>query len=178
MYTGHFPRLGHGVGLRAPPVTVVDAEGREIRIREFGAESTAREDVEALVDMYLDYDPADRSLGLPPLTEDRIREWLDVVTDDICLLACHDGRPIGQAVLVEDGPASAELAIFLHQDYHGAGIGTELLEATLVVGRARGLEHVWLLVEGDNRPAVNLYNDLGFGIVDTHGPDVEMALSM
>lgn len=178
MYTGHFPQLGHLVGLEDPPFSFVDAEGREIRIREYGSASSEAADDEALVELYLDYDPADRSLGLPPRTEPRIRAWLDVVTEAVCLLACHDGRPIGQAVLVEDGPASAELAIFLHQAYHGAGIGTRLLEATLFVGRDRGLEYVWLLVEGDNRPAVNLYNDVGFGVVDAAGSDVKMALSM
>lgn len=178
MYTGHFPPLDHQAGVESPPVTITDAEGRRIRIREYGTESSPSEDFEALVAMYREYDPSDRSLGLPPTTEARIRTWLDVITEDLCLVACHDDRVVGQAVLVEDGPGSAELAIFLHHDYQGARIGTELLTATLMAGRDQGIEHVWLLVEGDNRPAVTLYNDLGFGIVDTAGPDVTMAVSM
>lgn len=155
MYKGHFPKLGHRASLGRPPSTFVDAVGRQLEIREYGFTS-AEEDYEALVELYLGFDPAHRSLGIPPSTEPRIRNWLDVVLGDICVLACHEDRPIGQAVLVEDGPGSAELAIFLHQDYHGAGIGTALLEATLTLGQRRGLESVWLLVERDNRLAVNL----------------------
>lgn len=177
MYTGHFPKLGHQAGLGHPSSTFVDDAGREIAIREYGSTS-AEDDYEALVEMYLRFDPAHRSLGIPPSTEPRIRKWLDVVLDDVCVLACHEGRPIGQAVLVEDAPRSAELAIFLHQDYHGAGIGTALLEATLTLGKRRGLERVWLLVERDNRLAVNLYNDVGFAVIDETGPDLEMALTL
>jgi GNAT superfamily N-acetyltransferase len=177
VYQGHFPTLGHEAELRCPPFGLVDDAGREITIRKYGS-APAGDDYEALVAMYRDFDPAYRSLGIPPIGEDRIRRWLDVVLGDVCVLACHDGRPIGQAVLVEDGPRSAELAIFLHQDYHGAGIGTALLTATLAVGKRRGLEHVWLLVERDNRLAVNLYNDLGFAVLDDEGPDLEMGLAL
>lgn len=177
MYRGHFPRLGHTFGLREPPFTFVDDADRKISIREYGSTSVAA-DYEALVEMYLAFDPADRSLGVPPSTELRIRRWLDVVLQDVCVLASHDDRPIGQAVLVDDGPGSAELAIFILQEYHGTGIGTELLEATLAVGKRRGLERVWLLVERDNRRAVNLYVDVGFAVTDASGPDIEMALTL
>jgi len=40
------------------------------------------EDTESLVEMYLDFDPADRTMGLPPATEPRLRRWLDRFTED------------------------------------------------------------------------------------------------
>lgn len=177
MYKGHFPTLGEAVELRPPPFTFTDGAGREIAIRPYGA-TEGVDEYEALVDMYLDFDPDYRSLGIPPTDERRIRAWLDVILSDHCVLAWHDGRPIGQAVLVHDEGDSYELAIFLHQDYHGVGVGSELLPAMLSYGKAHGVEHVWLLVEWDNRLAVNLYNDVGFAVVDEDGYDVEMALTL
>lgn len=179
MYQGHYPRLGHAAGLgRPPPLTVADDEERTIRIREFGAGSPESADYEALVELFREYEPALRSLGIPPATESRIRDWLDIVLSDVAVLACHEGRPIGLAVLVADAPGTAELAIFIHQDYLGAGIGTDLLEATLALGRRRGFEEVWLLAEGSNRRAINLYTDLGFAVVDAAGGDLQMAVSL
>lgn len=132
----------------------------------------------ALVDLFVEYDPAHRSLGVPPAGERHVRRWLDVVLEGHCVLAWHDGRPIGMAVLVHDEGARYELAIFVHQDYLGAGIGTELLPATLSYGKQQDVEHVWLLVERGNRLAVNLYNDVGFAVVDDEGYDIEMALTL
>lgn len=79
-------------------------------------------------------------------------------------------------VLPDEGK-SYELAIFIHQDYHGAGVGSHLLPATLTYGKQRGVEHVWLLVERGNRLAVNLYNDVGFTVIN-EGYDIEMALTL
>lgn len=177
MYEGHFPTLGHATELRSPPFSFRDEAGREISIRIYGT-TEGVDEYRALVDMYLDFDPAYRSLGIPPESERRIREWLDVILDDYCVVAWHDGHPIGQAVLVLDEDGRHELAIFVHQNYVGAGIGSELLPATLSYGKREGVEHVWLLVARGNRRAVNLYNDVGFAVVDDSGYDVEMALSL
>lgn len=177
MYKGHFPRLGATVELRPPPFSFTDAAGREIAIRTYGS-TEGVDEYEALVDLYLAFDPRHRSLGIPPGDERRIREWLDVLLAGHCVLAWHEGRPIGQAVLVEDEGTSYELAIFVHQDYHGAGVGSHLLPATLTYGRQQGVEDVWLLVERGNRLAVDLYNDVGFAVVDDEGYDVRMALTL
>lgn len=175
MYAGHFPRLGHESALRPPPVSFRDAAGRELSLRAYDGSG---EDYEALVELYRSFDPEHRSLGIPPRSEPEIREWLDVVLEGHCVVAWHGERAVGQAVLVEDAPGTFELAIFVHQDYHGAGVGTRLLEATLSLGRARGVEHVWLFVERANRPAVNLYRDVGFAVVEELGFDVRMALTL
>lgn len=184
MYKGHFPPLSQAAMLRSPPFSFVDDEGREIDVRAYG-DGPVQDEYEAIVAMYLDYDPDYRTLGIPPAGESRIRQWQDKILVGHCVLAWHGERVVGQAVLVADGaaesetaPETCELAIFLHQDYHGAGIGTHLTEGLLTYGREHGVEEVWLLVERENRPAVNLYNDVGFVVADRHGYDVEMVLTL
>lgn len=177
MYRGHFPPLGERHRVREPPLTVVDAEGRRIALRLYG-DGPVEDERAALLDLYLDYDPADRTLGIPPVTAERIEEWQDHMLAGYCVLAWHGDRPAGQAVLVPDGDGAYEFAIFLGGEYQGAGIGTQLTEAMLSHGRAEGVRDVWLLVERGNRPAVRLYRTVGFVVTEDTGYDIEMRLSM
>lgn len=177
MYGGHFPELSGQAGIRPPPLSFRDAKGREIDIRAYG-DGPVDSEYDALLEMYLDFDPAHRSLGIPPIRESKLREWLDVMVSDYCILAWHDDHVIGQAVLIEESPGQCELAIFLHQDYHSAGIGTRLLEAMLSYGRENGVEYVWLLVERENQRATNLYNDVGFTVLESTDYDITMALTL
>jgi ribosomal protein S18 acetylase RimI-like enzyme len=177
MYGGHFPPQGHEEMLRSPPFCFVDGESREVDVRVCGRGPVDAE-FEALVGMYLDFDPSFRTLGIPPVDEPKVREWLETILEGYSTVAWHGDRAVGHAVLVAEPDDGHELAIFLHQEYHGAGIGTQLLEALLTHGREHGVDHVWLLVEGDNRPAVNLYNDVGFVVTDSFQGDVEMELAM
>ena len=177
MYGGHFPPFGHAEVVASPPLSFFDAEDREISIRLFD-DGPVEDEYEALVELYLDYDPSHRSLGLPPRSESAIRRWQDVLLAGHCVLAWHDDELVGQASLVETGEDECELIVFLHQDYHGAGIGTRLMEALLSHARDQGITRVWLLVERENRPAVNLYTDVGFIVSEDAGPDVEMAVTI
>ncbi|QLD85087.1 GNAT family N-acetyltransferase [Natronomonas halophila] len=177
MYTGRFPRLTLGRSRHAPPVDFEDDEGRAIALRTFGNDPVDDER-EALVDMYLAFDPAERSLGVPPIRESRIRTWQGRILDGYCVLAWDDERAIGQAVLVEDEHTNHELAVFIHQDYHHAGIGTHLVEALLAYGKDQGVDNVWLLVEHENEPARQLYDDVGFTVTDDEDHAVVMALSL
>lgn len=176
MYRGHFPPLGEYHRLREPPLTVHDREDRRIDLRPYG-DGPVDDERAALVAMYRDYDPEDRTLGIPPVTPERIDEWQDHILAGHCVVAWHGDRAVGQAVLVPDD-GEYEFAIFLDSAYQGAGIGTHLTEAMLSHGRARGVEDVWLLVERDNRPAISLYRDVGFVVTEDTGYDIEMALSV
>lgn len=151
-------------GFPAPPRVTTDSEGREIELRRADA------DREALVEMYLDFDPEDRAQGIPPSKEEPIRDWLEAVVaeDGINVIAWHDGRAVGHVMLIEDGEEACELAIFVLQEYQGAGIGTALLETVLGAATTEGIERVWLSVERWNSPAVALYEKIGF---ETSGND-------
>jgi RimJ/RimL family protein N-acetyltransferase len=163
---GEFPR---------PPATVTDREDRELRIR------TADDgEVESLVEMYLEFDPADRAQGIPPVREDQIRTWLDNLFEPDCLniVARHDGEPIGHATLVPDVDDSYELAIFVLGEYQGAGIGTELLKRLLGYAQDEDVERVWLSVERWNDPAIALYEKVGFEMSSTESFELEMGIRL
>ena len=160
----------------APPVTFTDGEDRGIEIR---AHTDSEADHEALVSMYDSFDPADRAQGIPPAGESRIREWLDAILAEDCLnvIAWCGDDAAGHATLVPDDDAW-ELAIFVHQRYQRAGIGTQLIRGLLGLGQANGVEKVWLTVERWNRAAVTLYEKMGFETSNAESFELEMALRL
>ncbi|MFB6243200.1 MAG: GNAT family N-acetyltransferase [Halobaculum sp.] len=155
-----------------PPVTTTDDEGREIELRAFDGSD---EESEALVQMYEEFDAADRAQGIPPGGESRIRRWLDTILAADCynVIAWHGDDAAGHATLVPDEDAY-ELAIFVDQAYQGVGIGTVLIETLLGLGAAEGIERVWLSVERWNRAAVGLYEKVGFETADAESFELEM----
>jgi len=146
-------------GFPEPPREVTDREDREITVRR-----ASRADIEALVEMYLGFDPEDRAQGIPPTKEENIRDWLETVLgeDTLNVIAWHDEEAVGHVVLVGDDDGGYELAIFVLQEYQGAGIGTALVRTVLGAAQREGVEHVWLSVERWNSPAVALYEKIGF----------------
>ena len=159
-----------------PPLSFTDKEGREIDIRPY-EDGDEDETFEAVVAMYADFDPADRAQGIPPATEPRVREWVENLLDGLNVVAWHDDRAVGHATLVPDEDAY-ELAIFVHQDYQRAGIGSNLIRGLLGHGRANGVEKVWLTVERWNHAAVSLYESVGFEIHGDESFEIEMVLRL
>lgn len=156
-----------------PPGRVVDREDRTVVIEAAATHQAGLEE------MYATFDPAQRAQGIPPSDPDRIDPWLATVLDaGVHLAAVVDGRPVGHAMLVPDGDDAYELAIFVHQDFQGAGIGRQLLEHLLGAGAAAGIERVWLTVERWNAPAMALYRSVGFETVRADRFDLEMALTL
>ncbi len=163
--TGPFP---------APPATSTDREGREIVV-----DFATNDDLEGLVDMYATFDPAQRAQGIPPAHPERIEPWLKTVLDDgVHIIASHDGCVIAHAMLVPDSDGSHELAIFVHQDYQGAGNGRTLIRHLLGAAQVEAIEHIWLTVERWNLPALELYKSVGFETVQADRFDLEMAMSL
>ncbi len=160
----------------SPPMTFTDRTGRDVEIRAYDGSDAEHE---ALVEMYTSFDPADRAQGIPPGGESRVRDWLDAILAEGCLnvFAWCDGEVAGHATLVPDDEAY-ELAIFVHQDYQKAGIGTQLIRALLGYGRANDVEKVWLTVERWNHAAVTLYEKIGFETSDAESFELEMALRL
>jgi RimJ/RimL family protein N-acetyltransferase len=157
-----------------PPLSFEDREGRAIEVRAHDGSDAERE---AVVDMYVAFDPADRAQGIPPGSEDRIRTWLaDLLEkESLNVVAWDGGTAAGHATLVPDGD-TYELAIFVLQAYQEAGIGTRLLRALLGYGAESGVDRVWLSVERWNSPAIGLYEKLGFEISDAESFEMEMSV--
>ena len=160
----------------APPLSFADKEGRDIEIRPYDGSD---EESEALTEMYVAFDPADRAQGIPPSSRDRIETWLSNILDGDCLnvIAWDGDTAAGHATLVPDDDAY-ELAIFVLQAYQRAGIGKRLMHALLGYGREAGIENVWLTVERWNHPAVNLYKETGFETSDAESFELEMTVRL
>jgi ribosomal protein S18 acetylase RimI-like enzyme len=147
-----------------------DEDGRRIRFRAY--EPTDRA---ALVAMYEEFDPTDRAQGLPPVRTPDIESWLDTVLEGPSVLAWDGGRVVGHVLFVPDGDGGHELAIFVHQRYQGAGIGTELLRVGLDRAGSAGVTEVWLLVTHGNTRARRLYRAAGFTVDSPSTDGIRMA---
>lgn len=80
------------------------------------------------------------------------------------------GQGIGVAryVRLEDRPATAELGVVVRDDRQGEGIGSLLLQRLAVAARANGIERFSALILEDNRPMLNLIEELGDVEVQEH----------
>ena len=160
-----------------PPLTIHDVDFGEISIdRMSGTEPGV---VDSLVAMYADFDSADRAQGLPPVKRPAIEDWLDVLLErgpDI--VALNGDRVVGHATLVPDNDGAYELAIFVHQDFRGIGIGTALLETLLGSAAAAGIDRIWLTVERWNSVAIRLYKSVGFERTGGGSFELEMSLRL
>ena len=153
-----------------PPASFTDREGRELLARPY-----READFERLVAMYDDFDSAQRAQGTPPVGTDAIRGWLGDVLDGVNAVAVHDDRVVGHVAFVPDGTDRHELAIFVHQDYQRAGIGTRLLGVGMGHAADEGVEYVWLTVEPWKRGAQRLYRRAGFTVVNPMGATHRMS---
>lgn len=156
-----------------PPYTVCDDCGRDVEIRPYRAD-----DFEGLVEMYDDFASDQRTQGVPPLTRDRVRDWLGELLDGPNVVALCDERVVGHVSLVPDGTDRHELAIFVHQTYQQAGIGSALLAGGLGQARDLGVGYVWLSVGKEKRYQQRLYNRAGFSVVKPGGVAYRMSRSL
>lgn len=129
-------------------------------LREYKAE-----DHEKLVALYAAFEPKGAYQGLPPHSEALVRKWLDRLQESgsIFFVVEVEGCIAGHSMLCPADHNTAELAIFLHQDYRGLGLGKRLLLGTLNYACKRlQLAKVWLSVQGANIPALTLFKKTGF----------------
>ena len=127
---------------------------KNLRVRAASAD-----DRDAIRAMYEDFEPKPASLGLPPRVN--VDEWLDRLAPSPNFVAFVDERPVGHAVLCPEGKMG-EVAIFVHQDYRGQGIGRQLLTTLIEEARRLGLRRIWGMTELDNVPMLALSHALGF----------------
>lgn len=156
-----------------PPETFVDGEGREIHVRPY-----READFEGLVEMYDTFDTEQRAQGTPPIGEDAIEEWLEGLLDGVNVVALHDGRPVGHVSFVPDDTDRHELAIFVHQTYQRAGIGSRLMANGLGYAREQGVGYVWLTVESWKRDIQRFYSRAGFSTVNPMGAAHRMSRTL
>jgi len=136
------------------------------------------EDIEKLLEMYNAFGPENRAQGIPPGIERRCRSWLETLFEEGHNIVA-EGRDqlVGHVVYTPIDDPKPELAVFVHPAYHNRGIGTELCKQAAATALKAGCEELMLHVEQKNRPAIAVYERLGFEIVDgEYG--LEMVLSL
>jgi ribosomal protein S18 acetylase RimI-like enzyme len=84
------------------------------------------------------------------------------------LVARHDGRIVGYAMLIRGADGCAELSkIYLLAEFHGMGPATALMDAALATATDWGARSVWLGVNQENQRAQRFYSKSGFIINGT-----------
>ena len=161
------------IGPTDPPTTFVDGEDREIHVRCY-----RDEDFTGLVEMYDDFDAELRAQGTPPIGVEAIEDWLTGLLDGVNVVALQDGRPVGHVSFVPDDTGRHELAIFVHQDYQRAGVGSRLMANGLGHAREAGVTYVWLSVESWKRGIQRFYSRAGFSTVNPMGAAHRMSRTL
>ncbi|MCL6481332.1 MAG: GNAT family N-acetyltransferase [Firmicutes bacterium] len=117
----------------------------------------------ALLAMYTTFEPRPGSSGIPPRYG--LEQWLDRVQHFPNLLLWSGDRVVGHGILCPQDD-TAEVAVFIHQEYRGRGLGTLLLSELVRQARRMGLRRVWGMTELDNVPMLRLAHSLGFVSAD------------
>lgn len=127
-----------------------------------------RPERDLLMEMYNWFEPLGVALGLPPRRQEARHEWIeDALRHPIHLAAfAPNGAMAGHCFLVPGNAGSAELAIFVHQDFRRRGIATALINAALERASWEGLRRVWTLTGSDNRAALRLQEKCGFRLTN------------
>jgi RimJ/RimL family protein N-acetyltransferase len=131
----------------------------DVRIRTIG-----RPQRDLLVEMYDRFEPLGAALGIPPVEEERRREWAQSALSHEMNLAAFlpTGAVIGHCFLVVEKTGSAELAVFVRQEYRRRGVAAALVKTVLEWGTVEGLRRVWTLTGSENTPALRLQAKFGF----------------
>ena len=104
------------------------------------------------------------------MTEQQERDFIQEKRDaanEALLVIESDGRIWGLCSLSSFGPFRryahrCSVAIALHRDVWGQGLGRRMMKALLMAAKEAGYEQAELDVMADNRRAVALYESLGF----------------
>jgi GNAT superfamily N-acetyltransferase len=147
----------------------------DIRIQSVGLPQR-----DLLIEMYDRFDPLGAAFGLPPRRAEARSEWVGVALCHKVNLAAFSpaGAVVGHCFLAADKAGSAELAIFVHQEFRRRGVGTALVKAALESEGVAGLRRVWTLTPSDNRAALRMQMKSGFRPANSACPETEMEIDL
>jgi len=147
----------------------------EIRIRPIGPPHR-----ELLAGMYDRFDPLGAALGLPPFKPAARERWVERALEQPVNVAAFSlfGELAAHCLMVADGPGSAELAIFVHQDFRRQGVGTALLKAALELAAEEGIRRAWAMTSPANRPALRLLANSGMRLTKSTSYEAEFEIHL
>jgi len=104
--------------------------------------------------------------GLPPYDRARLERWVSGLEGGILLLTFDGRNVVGVAMIYGRGHTRlrgiGEFVIYIHQDYHGKGLGTFLAKTILQEAKGKGFHRITLEVVADNTGAIKSYERAGF----------------
>jgi GNAT superfamily N-acetyltransferase len=133
-----------------------------------------------LVEMYDKFEPLGGAFGLPPFSADSRREWIVfALSHQLNIVAfAADGAAVGHCFLVANSSGSAEMAIFVRQEYRRQGIGKALVRSALARAAAAGLRRVWSITASENRAALRLQQSCGFRVTKFEFLALELEIAL
>jgi len=141
------------------PCAFVTRRGEELVIATLDDERC-----QALIEMYLAYEPKASFQGLPPARPASCVRWVQhVIRNGINLIVeAGPGHVVGHAALFPIGNQRCEMLVAVAPSYQNQGIGTELTRASLRMAEHLGFLQIWLPVEASNSRARQVYKKCGF----------------
>ncbi len=146
-------------------------EGPDVHLyRRMAAALTARirrltgADDRTLAEMYRQFEPLGVAAGLPPRNEQARREWIKRSLEHEINFGAFspNGELAGHCFLAADGPGSAEMAVFVHQNFRNQGVGRQLIRAAIQEACRKHIQRVWTMTSADNLAALALLKRCGF----------------
>jgi putative acetyltransferase len=136
-------------------------DGREVAVRFL-----TEEDKVGLFGMFSSMSDGALEWGMAPYTMEVIERWVGNLRNLISLVAVHGGRIVGYASILRfphpRRKGVGDQLIYLHQDFHGVGLGTGMMERLLELAGKEGMHKIELTVVADNKVALRLYSRFGF----------------
>ncbi len=160
------------------PVTLKTRDGRRVKVR-----SIRPDDAERLVDLFWHLSPETRFRRFfvplehvdPDLVQQTARRL--VVTDpqrELALVGIipEQGHEVIIAVArfatMQASDTVAEASLVVRDDYHGVGLGYQLLDLLVQAAVKRGLQRLVMLTQGDNMATLALVKHLGLPYTCTY----------
>lgn len=145
------------------------SDGKEVLVRPL----KPSEDKEKLFEMYSTLSKETnyyRFLNYQPVTRWIVEQWCDVNYDDkmtILAIVKENGKEriiADSRYYLDKTTGEAEIAIVVHDDYQGRGIGTKLMEYTIEVARKMGVKKLYAFLSPMNRKIIRVIKKLGFTV--------------
>jgi len=136
-------------------------DGRLVTVRSFRTE-----DFEGMLAMFQSLSSEALRFGVPPYDRVRLERWISGLEGGVLLLAFDGRKVVGVAMIYGRGRTRfrgiGEFVTYVHQDYHGKGLGTFLAKTILQEAKGKGFHRITLEVVADNTGAIKAYERAGF----------------
>jgi putative acetyltransferase len=136
-------------------------DGRQVTVRSLNAD-----DRDGLFQMFSSMSGEALAWSMAPYTMEVVDRWIGNMPNLIPLVAEYNKKIVGYAVIYkyphQRRKGIGDLAIYLHQDFQKAGLGTAMTEKLLALAKEGKMHKIELTVVADNQIAKNLYQKFGF----------------